>query len=440
MSETQGYRVDLNLAETTDESAVWGNLYRSGIDKDLRIITNNLRNKSVHKFNHLSPATGIGSVFNQFFEFGSDNEFIFSKDDVVGFSHTVTFPLSPSGTITIDPATDYYVTESDGRFRFKISTRPSFHPLGLDVVDINGNPTHMGSASRPWSDDGSLISFKVDGKYDGTRTGSPWNDLSYITDPTDLRHYTGSGTGAKFNISQVGTNLNVVITPDSGHVTGMKVGSGYRVGEILTFDSVGGGNDVRVIITDVQDLEVQRRDPVNQGDMLNFIKPEIMDDEHFRWVEGESLTSAFDNTQLRNENAAFFMTKKYRGNADTVTDRDIKFEGSMTIGDPANFNAQPSAHSDAKSPGVFIGDTRAFSTDNNPWSENIDATNGNSLRTDSEEITIGELNFADGISIAGIGTATISPATVSATVANGGWSHKIPVVINEETYYILLID
>ena len=83
-----------------------------------------------------------------------------------------------------------------------------------------------------------------------------------------------------------------------------------------------------------------------------------------------------------------------------------------------------------KSPGVFIGTTRAFSSDNNPWSEV-----GSALQTSSTEVSVGELNFdnsAGTIIIEGI-TAD-SDSSVLATT----FTHKLPVVINGETYYLLL--
>ena len=81
----------------------------------------------------------------------------------------------------------------------------------------------------------------------------------------------------------------------------------------------------------------------------------------------------------------------------------------------------------AKSPGVYIGETRAFSSDNNPWSEDTSA-----LLTESTEVSIGELNFADNIIIEGI-TATSATSVLATT-----FTHKLPVIINGETYYLLL--
>ena len=140
-----------------------------------------------------------------------------------------------------------------------------------------------------------------------------------------------------------------------------------------------------------------------------------------------NVNSTFDSTQSNVENAAYFVTKKYKGTEDTTTDEDIKFEGTINLFDPGQFNSGNASLNDPKSPGIFIGDTRAFSSDNNPWS--IDGTN---LKTDSTEVTVGELLFANEINITGI--SQISASEVDVTT----FTHKVPIVINGETYYVVM--
>jgi hypothetical protein len=135
-------------------------------------------------------------------------------------------------------------------------------------------------------------------------------------------------------------------------------------------------------------------------------------------------------TASNNETAAFFITKKYRVDEDRTIPKDIKFEGTVIIKDPVALNVNTAGLANEKSPGVFIGDTRAFSSDNNPWSEV-----GSALQTSSTEVSVAELNFdnsAGTIIIEGI-TAD-SDSSVLATT----FTHKLPVVINGETYYLLL--
>ena len=123
------------------------------------------------------------------------------------------------------------------------------------------------------------------------------------------------------------------------------------------------------------------------------------------------------------------MGKKYRGDADTTTTDPIAFEGSVVINDPDNYNNVASNISDndpvRRSPGVYIGDTRAFSSDNNPWDKV-----GTALTTSAEEVSIGELAFLDGTNsmvITGIGT-DIRP--VSGEIASS-FTHKIPIKVQD---------
>jgi hypothetical protein len=169
-----------------------------------------------------------------------------------------------------------------------------------------------------------------------------------------------------------------------------------------------------------------RKDPVYKENILNIVRPNIQD-QGFSYFSGSSINDSFDGIAATNETARFFITKKYKSNQNTVSNNDINVEGSIKINDPENFNAGSSQLSDIRSPGIFIGDTRAFSSDNNPW-----AQVGTALSTLSSSVSIGELYFANDITIAGIGTETATSVEVTT------YTHKLPVVINGETYYILL--
>ena len=179
-------------------------------------------------------------------------------------------------------------------------------------------------------------------------------------------------------------------------------------------------------------FNIIRQDPVHQTNILNFINPDNQDDT-FSYVAG-SLNSAFLNTSVNNEVAEFLLTKKYRNDKDTITDREVKYEGSIIVNDPDNRNNTGTGVNDIpNSPGIFIGETRAFSTDNNPWTKE---TGDSAVQTESEEVSIGELFFNDEIEIVGVTTETVTSKAVGSYSA--GTLYKIPMVINNETYYVLL--
>ena len=188
-------------------------------------------------------------------------------------------------------------------------------------------------------------------------------------------------------------------------------------------------------------FQFNRKDPVHQQQIINYIQPDIQDDE-FAYLDG-SVNDVMDSTQANIETAEYFMGKKYRGDSDTTTTDPIAFEGSVVVNDPNNYNNVASNITNnnpvRRSPGVYIGDTRAFSSDNNPWNKV-----GTALTTSAEEVSIGELAFLDGTNsmvITGIGT-DIRP--VSGEIASS-FTHKIPVKIqdangNQESYFLLLTE
>ena len=183
-----------------------------------------------------------------------------------------------------------------------------------------------------------------------------------------------------------------------------------------------------IIISDVTGIAVTfvRKDPVTQDNIVNYIQPQYQD-ENFSYLSGTNINSALRGVSSQNETARFFITQKYRSDEDRTTSKDLNYEGTVSISDPVNLNVNSAGLSNAKSPGIYIGDTRAFSSDNNPWSEDTSA-----LLTNSTEVSIGELNFADNIIIEGI-TATSATSVLATT-----FTHKLRVIINGETYYLLL--
>ena len=302
--QNQGYRKDLNLDETTIDTQALNNLAGAGIAGDLRIIQNNLRNKSTLAYSSNS---------NGFFVFPESVEAIFTNDDVVSVGTTVSI-----GSTTLQPSIDYYICNSNGETEFKISTTSSTSAVGVSTITISGTP-------------------------------SP-----------------------------------------------------------VAFDII-------------------RKNPVHKENLRNYIAPEVQDAVgEFSWPS--DLNGDFDTTSENIDSAKYFINRKYRNLNDTTTDREIKFEGNVTSADPANLNSGTSGLEDPKSPGIFIGDTRAFSSNDQPWTET-----GSSLQTSSSEVSVGDLTFLGDIKIEGI-----TPVSQSSPVDVANWTHKMPVTIDGVTYYILL--
>jgi hypothetical protein len=300
--QNQGFRQDLNLQENTNNAVALNNIGGAGIADDIRILQNNLRNISTVSYNNLS---------NGFFYFGSSNQFVFTNDDIVGVSTTITI----DGGNTLNYGVNYYICNSDAKTQFKLSTTSS--SVGVNTISIT--------------------------------TVSP-------------------------------TNFYFI-----------------------------------------------RKNPVYQTNLINFTKP-IIQDTNFSFFAGGKINDTFNIVQSNNDIANFFIGKKYQANKDTSTTTDIlRYEGAVVINDPVKLNSDTTGLSNSKSPGIFIGNTRAFSSDNNPWTQV-----GTALSTLSYSVSVGELYFGNDIYISGISTETATSIPVTS------FTHKIPVAINGETYYLLL--
>ena len=77
----------------------------------------------------ITSVTGIG------FSISATDIFTFTKDDVVNVDKEVK--LVSTATTIFSPNTDYYVSESDGLSKFKLSTTPS--TVGFNTVTITGD-------------------------------------------------------------------------------------------------------------------------------------------------------------------------------------------------------------------------------------------------------------------------------------------------------------
>ena len=176
-------------------------------------------------------------------------------------------------------------------------------------------------------------------------------------------------------------------------------------------------------------FNIIRKNPVHKENLINFIEPEVQDAiGEFSWID--NLNASFDESGSNIDSARYFIEKKYQNGRDLSNDRDIKYEGSVTISDPANLNANKVGLDDPKSPGVFIGDTRAFSSNDQPWTET-----GTSIETSSETVSIGELTFNGDVKIEGLNVEN-----QSSNVGIKSYTHKLPVVIDGTTYFILLTE
>lgn len=396
--QNQGYRQDLNFLEHTNDTLALSNLGGVGLADDLRIIQNNLRNTARLPFNSVDIDT---------------DEFVFDTDKVVSISAISSIPdpdLSNTSLITATLSIPYHTY-------------------------VGGLVTIAGVTGT-----GSTI---FNGAYPSILIGAGGTTVSYRKRNCI---YTGSGDNVSGATVTYASNTNAVFTNDDVVILSSDIGVGsttltagteYFVCNSnalsrfkLSFTpSVSGISTVNISSTPSQ-FNFIKKEPAFKENLERFIKPEIQDDEFFGGFLPTTINATFAATQTNIENANYFITKKYKGTESTTVDTVVKFEGTVNLFDPNNFNSTLGAVNSATaiSPGIFIGNTRAFSADNNPWS-----VSGTFLETSADEVSIGELLFGDGIKIGGINATTSSDGKISES-----FTHKVPVVVNGETYYLLM--
>ena len=414
--QNQGFRRDLNLKETEDDRTAFDNLAGSGTNKDIELLQNNLRN--------------ISSI--PFFAVDSNGFFSTASDKIIGISSiTATGDTDPDG----NKKTDIQITLINS-FLLKFG----------DIVKIRGI---TGAGSNIVNGDFSVRGVSNDlTTFEVRKTGVDYSEtytsvvgITFSISSQDIFSFTKDDV---VNVSQEVVSAGAtVLSPNVDYY--VSEFDGLSKFKLSTSPSTVGFNTVVIAggaSLTPDNFQFDRKDAVHQQQLLNYIQP-VIQDEDFSYLDGYDINGGMDQSQSNIESAEFFMGKKYRGDSDTTTTDPIAFEGSVVINDPANYNNLASNITNnnpvRRSPGVYIGDTRAFSSDNNTWNKV-----GTALTTSAEEVSIGELAFLDGTNsmvVTGIGTDITS---VSGEVASS-FTHKIPVKVqdangNQESYFLLLSE
>ena len=421
--QNQGYRQDLNLAETIDEKQAIDSLAGAGTAVDLSYLQNNLRNTSSIPYNNVKSG---------FFSYEIDRE--------VSVSQIIAEGTNSKTKITVS-LTDPYL------FKFG------------DLVEIKDIPSE--SSDSVLNQQYAVISTSTDFKtvfaerigLNYSNSNVPVTNLSFSLVSSNIFTFTD---GDVINVSEDVTISDGTTSTELNKNKDYYIVESNGINKFKLSENSGGSailisNNANTTATP-NNFNFIRKDPVNQQQLLNFIEPEIQDDEHFNWLGGSSINGAFDETQINMENSEFFMTKKYRGDKSITTNESLRFEGNISLNDPADYNNTSSrvlnqGVDGAPAPGIYIGGVRAFSSDNNPWERIGSADGTGKLKTESEEVSIGQLTFSDGgtdgaMQITGIEDDV--EISASGLTANS-FTHKMSVEVqdengNKESYFLLLSE
>jgi len=417
----QGYRRDLNLFETTNDTVALDNLAGAGTADDISYIQNNLRNTS---------SIGFNSVDDGFFSFATDRDIAIDSIKSVGNVDADSNPIN-SSAVTVN------------------LTNPYLLKFG-DLINISGIVD--GTTGSP--------AENLNGQHSVTAV-SP--NLKEVTFEKSGIHYSNDSIASSaitftFKVQNifVFTDGDIINVSENVTIDGVefKEGTNYYVVESdgvskFKLSNTSGGSAIVITGNSItsDNFQFVRQDAVRQQQLINYIKPQVQDTVHFSYED--SVNATLESTQSTIESAEFFSLKKYRGDKNLTTPDPVKYEGSVVLNDPGNYNNNSNkvlnvGENGAPAPGIYIGDTRAFSSDNNPWVKSSDTGNTNGkLTTESEEVSIGELTFLDGgasMVITGIEN-DISTTNITAD----SFTHKLPIKVqdasgNQESYFLLLTE
>ena len=421
----QGFRRDLNLKETEVSEDSINALGGAGISQDIILLQNNLRNTSRIGFNSVDAL--------QFFSFAEDLTIPVSKIDITNTQ------------ILIDLTNPYDVKVGD-------------------IVDLDGMTGGAASLNgfysvRIVSTDLKEVTLAKSSNY--TEQNVSLTSVSFTIKPQNIFTFTnGDEITLSSDVTLTDGTTSVTLSQSKTYyVVNSNAVNKFKLSETLDGSAISIPANATATPNNFSFI---RSDAVYQEDLINFIEPEYQDQsgedfDSFSFLEDHgTINAAFDATRVNIDEAEYFMSKKYRGDKDMTTSDMIKFEGSLALNDPTD-NIPTSGTdltSNPKAPGVYIGNTRAFSSDNNPW--NALGTKGASdarLETSSDEVKIGELAFLDGTDsgsmvIEGIAddveNVSLTNGAVS-SLSGGNFTHKLPVTVqdelgNQETYFLLLSD
>ena len=426
----QGYRRDLNLSETENEQEAISNLMGTGIDADIRYLQNNLRNVSRVPFNNVDAAG--------FFSFAEDK--------------TLAIQSIASDESPDDP--------NDTRVRVTL-TEP-YLLKGGNLVELAGIPDSSDASVlngqyvvRTISTDLKIVTLNKNNLV-YLNSNVPLSGVSFTHKAENIFTYTDGdiinlSENATFNITSGTTTLTSDVTyyvTESNGINKFKLSTTENGTSVLPTSGVSGGTP--------SNFQFIRQDPVHRDQILFFRYPEIQDND-FNYLGGSNINDTITSSQSNIESAEYFTTKKYRGDKTLVsTDESIKYEGSIVLNDPNNYNSTSDdvlnvGVEGSPAPGIYIGGTRAFSSDNNPWrKEGVKNTVGSALTTSSEEVSIGELTFLDGslLNTSEEGSMIIEGIendVADVSVIASSFTHKIPIKIedangNQESYFLLVSD
>lgn len=207
---------------------------------------------------------------------------------------------------------------------------------------------------------------------------------------------------------------------------------------LFTFTPTGDFKVVRsdeVTLANLINLGVERTGVVSNND--EAFDDGSNDEEGSRLDDVDNFNDELQEIFLTLDTSVFLSDAKYVATENKLTDQKLRTEGNVIIADPGNtiiFEGITDT-----SPGLYLSDptsdvddiqtVRAFSSNSDPWTDDLPET----LSTQSTDVTAGNLTLPQGIKI-----NNIAEKTETGNVDTGSFTHKILVSVNGVDYYLCL--
>ena len=253
----QGYRRDLNLQETVNDTVALDNLAGAGTADDISYLQNNLRNSSSIPFNSVDS--------DGFFSSENDRLISISSISSEGNNDVAGNPTN-SSTITVN-LTDSYLIKFG------------------DLVELSGI-TESGATD-------------LNGQYTVTAISPNLKTITFIKSGIHYDNSSLSLSGVSFKLKSQNVfvftdgdiiNINENVTIGSVNFTENTDYFVVQSNGISKFklSTTSGGSAISIAggaTANPDNFQFKRQDAVHQQQIINFIKPEIQDEEHFSYPD-----------------------------------------------------------------------------------------------------------------------------------------------------------
>jgi len=420
----QGFVQELNLDETIDEAKAINNLATGSISEDLAVFAGNSLNESEFIWVNPGGQTNTGYSFDV-------TENLFTFNSLIAYGNGD--PIKEVRPVHLIADAVWTVSGLSG-----FITLTTNRPHGIDPASLPYPSIDIVNTSF------DIAGSAVNGTY--AIQSVPNNNeitITFDTDPGSIRPsslYTSwIQNNDIFDLpNPLVSNPKIYYIVYSNSINSFKLSDDYVERGINTVVDITESID--------SDLVFFRRNEVTQSSILNLIPPEIIDEEFsYNASGGGTIDEKFETLEGNIDSSTFLRTIKYRVDADNVFKQNIRYEGHLRVFDPSDYNSNISNIFEEES-GVYILNPnsdpsdiqklRAFSSNSNPWIDDTPGSTSGNLTTQSTEMNIGNLKLGTVGSTASL--SGLQNVNAASNTDETVFTHKLPVKVNGETYFVLL--